>query len=76
MDSLSERKNQWVEQYLCLITSTSLEAWTYWIVITTAVHNNRQNATTKLSPNEILLGYETELLPMKMTESTNEATER
>ena len=49
-DSLSERKNQWVEQYLLLVTSVSPEAWTNWISVATAIHNNRQNATTKLSP--------------------------
>ena len=75
-DSLSERKNQWVKQYLHLVTSTSPKAWTDWIAIATAVHNNRQNATTKLSPNEILLGYEMELIPTETTELTNEATER
>ena len=75
-DGLSERKNQWVEQYLRLVTSTSPEAWTDWISIATAIHNNRQNATTKLSPNQILLGYETTLIPTGTGESTNEAMER
>ena len=75
-DGLSERKNQWVEQYLRLVTSTSPEAWTDWISIATAIHNNRRNATTKLSPNQILLGYETKLIPTGTGESTNEATER
>ena len=74
-DGLSERKNQWVEQYLCLVTSTFPKAWTDWIAIATAIHNNRQNATIKLSPNEILLGYKTKLIPTETTESTNEATE-
>ena len=41
-DGLSERKNQWVEQYLRLVTSKSPEAWTDWIAIATAVHNNRR----------------------------------
>ena len=40
-DGLSERKNQWVEQYLRLVTSTSPEAWNNWISIATAIHNNR-----------------------------------
>ena len=74
-DGLSERKNQWVEQYLRLVTSTSPEAWTDWISIATAIHNNRRNATTKLSPNQILLGYETKLIPAGTGESTNEAME-
>ncbi len=57
-DGLSERKNQWVEQYLRLVTSASPEDWTHWLTIATAVHNNRKNMTTGLSPNEILIGYE------------------
>ena len=75
-DGLSERKNQWVEQYLRLVTSMSPEAWTDWISIATAIHNNRRNATTKLSPNQILLGYETTLIPTGTGESTNETTEQ
>ena len=54
----------------------SPEAWTNWISIATTVHNNRRNATTKLSPNQILLGYETKLIPAGTGESTNEATEQ
>jgi hypothetical protein len=70
-DGLSERKNQWVEQYLRLVTSASPEDWTEWLTIATAVHNNRQNATTKLSPNQILLGYDVRLTPATMGESNN-----
>jgi hypothetical protein len=40
-DGISERKNQWVKQYLRLITSSSPEDWTHWLAIATAVHNNR-----------------------------------
>ena len=75
-DGLSEQKNQWVEQYLQLVMSTSPEAWTDWISIATAIHNNRRNATTKLSPNQILLGYKMKLIPAETGESTNEAMER
>jgi hypothetical protein len=53
-DGLSERKNQWVEQYLQLVTSAQPEDWMEWLTIVTVVHNNRQNATTKLSPNVTL----------------------
>jgi transposase InsO family protein len=70
-DGLSERKNQWVEQYLRLVTSAQPEDWTEWLTIATTVHNNRQNATTKLSPNQILLGYDTRLTPATMNESNN-----
>src|SRR6266545_5846051 len=34
-DGLSERKNQWVEQYLCIVTSSSPEDWPKWISIAT-----------------------------------------
>ena len=57
-DGLSERKNQWVEQYLRTVTSANPEDWTQWLALASAVHNNRRNATTGLLPNQILLGYE------------------
>src|SRR6266436_3343740 len=56
-DGLSKRKNQWVEQYLRLVTSMDLKGWVDWIALATAVHNNRVNVTTGMSPNQILLGY-------------------
>jgi hypothetical protein len=40
MDRLSEWKNQWVEQYLCIVTSASPKDWMSWLSITSAVHNN------------------------------------
>ena len=57
IDGLSERKNQWVEQYLRIVTSPNPQDWTQWLALASAVHNNRRNATTGLSPNQILLGY-------------------
>jgi Integrase zinc binding domain len=56
-DGLSERKNQWVEQYLRFITSASQDDWSDWLAIATAVHNNYPNATTRIAPIEALLGY-------------------
>src|SRR6266699_3059383 len=50
----------------------SLEDWTYWLVMATAVHNNQWNATTGLLPNEILLGYEPMLQPSATPPSMNE----
>ena len=75
-DGISERKNQWVEQYLRLVTSASPEDWTHWLAIATAVHNNRRNETTDLSPNQILLGFETTLLPSETPPTNNEAAEQ
>jgi hypothetical protein len=34
-----------------------------WLSITSAVHNNWQNDTTGLSPNQILWGHEATLMP-------------
>ena len=56
-DGLSERKNQWVEQYLRFVTSASQDDWSDWLAIATAVHNNYPNATTRITPIEALLGY-------------------
>ena len=39
-DGLSERKNQWVEQYLRLVTLIDLKGWINWLTLATAVHNN------------------------------------
>jgi len=75
MDGLLERKNQWVEQYLCLVTSAAPKDWTQWLALATAVHNNRKNSTTGLSPNQIILGYDLKLNPVITTPSVNETIE-
>ena len=49
-DGLSERKNQWIEQFLRLTTNTQQEEWRRWLPIATAVHNNYTNATTQVVP--------------------------
>jgi hypothetical protein len=74
-DGISERKNQWIEQYLRLMTSISPENWTHWLAIASAIHNNRRNQTMGLSSNQILLGYETELIPTKGSPSNNQLVE-
>jgi transposase InsO family protein len=74
-DGISERKNQWIEQYLRLVTSASPEDWTHWLAIAMAVHNNQRNKTTGLSPNQILLGHELTLHSEENILSNNEATE-
>ena len=74
-DSLSERKNQWIEQYLRTVTSASPEDWTQWLALATAVHNNRKNATTGLFPNQIILGYEPQLTPETSAPSNNDLVE-
>ncbi len=61
-DGLSERKNQWIEQYLRIVTSMAPEDWTDWLSIATAIHNDRRNTTTGLLPNQILWGGEPHLM--------------
>jgi len=75
-DGLSECKNQWVEQYLRLVTSMQPEDWTEWLSMATAVHNNRKNMTTGTSPNQILLGYDIPLIPDHIGLSNNEGAEK
>ena len=75
-DGLSERKNQWIEQYLCTIVASHPEDWSYWIAVASAVHNNRINSTIGLSPNEILLGYSPCLAPSEVIITDNKAAEK
>ena len=74
-NGLSERKNQWVEQYLCLVTLMDPKGWVDWLALATAVHNNRTNVTTGLSPNQILLGYNPILNSEKSPETMNALVE-
>ena len=75
-DGLSEWKNQWVEQYLCIITASHPKDWSYWIPVTSAVHNNWINSTTGLSPNQVLFGYTPCLAPSEAIRTDNEAVEK
>ena len=75
-DGLSEQKNQWIEQYLHTIIASHPEDWSYWVAVTSAVHNNRINSTIGLSPNEILLGYSPHLVPSEVIRTDNEAAEK
>ena len=75
-DGLSEQKNQWIEQYLHTIIASHPEDWSYWVSIASAVHNNRINSTTNLSPNEILLGYSPCLAPSEVIRTDNEVAEK
>ncbi len=71
-DGLSERKNQWVKQYLQIVTSMAPEDWTSWLSIATAVHNDQKNITTGLSPNQILWGGEPCLMTIEGEEAKNQ----
>ncbi len=74
-DGLSERKNQWIEQYLCLVTSMDPRGWINWLALATTVHNNHTNITTRLFPNQVLLGYNPTLNLEKSLETMNALVE-
>jgi Integrase zinc binding domain/Integrase core domain len=73
-DGLSEWTNQWVEQYLRLITANQNE-WSKWLPMATAVHNNSKNSTTGFAPNELLIGWEPPLTTGQRSESKNQTAE-
>src|SRR6266853_92668 len=56
-DGLTERKNQWLEQYLHLVMVNS-EEWSNLLPLATLVHNNSANSTTRLAPNQLLIRRE------------------
>ena len=56
-DGISECKNQWVEQYLWLITANQMD-WSDWLAMATLVHNNSANAMTGFPPSQLLVGWE------------------
>jgi hypothetical protein len=70
------RKNQWVEQYLQIVTSVNPEDWTQWLALASVIHNNRKNATTGLSPNQILLGHKPPLTLEMSPPSNNDLAEQ
>jgi hypothetical protein len=74
-DRLSERKNQWIKQYLQIVMAQHPQDWTRWLALATAVHNNQRNATTRLSLNQILLGMEPPLVPEAKTPTGNQLAE-
>src|SRR6202008_1738187 len=74
-DGISEQANQWVEQYLRLVTSSEPEHWSEWLPLATAIHNNRNNATIKMSPSKALIGYEIPLHPDQWQGTNNDAIE-
>ena len=57
MDGLSERKNQWLEQYLWLVCSNQAD-WPTMLAIVILMHNNARNSTTGLTPNRLITGLE------------------
>jgi hypothetical protein len=56
-DGLTERKNQWLGQYLQLVVGNNKE-WSNILPLATLVHNNSANSTTRLAPNQLLIRRE------------------
>src|SRR5712672_2740680 len=74
-DGLSERKNQWIEQYLRLLTTAQQDDWDEWLTIASAVHNDRTNSTLGMTLNEALFGYRPNLYPRTAIDTPNEEVE-
>ena len=75
MDGLSERTNQWVEQYLRFVTTAQQDDWSKWLAIAFLVHNTWINATIKMAPLQALLGYLPRLTAEERTQSPNQRVE-
>jgi len=75
-DGLSERKNQWVEQYLRLVTNAQQGDWSRWLTVASTVHNDHVNTTLGTTPSEVLFGYRPTLHPDQRTETNNQAVEQ
>jgi hypothetical protein len=74
-DGLSERKNQWVEQFLQFVTTAQQDDWSNWLPITSLVHNSQINATIKIAPLQALLSYLPQLMPKTTPLSSNQQVE-
>jgi hypothetical protein len=57
MDGLTKYKNQWLEQFLQLVAANDKE-WSSLLYLATLVHNNSENATIRLAPNQLLISQE------------------
>jgi len=75
-DGLSERKNQWVEQYLRLVANAQQGDWSQWLTVASAVHNDHVNSTLGVTPIEALLGYRPTLHPNSNVATNNQTAEQ
>jgi hypothetical protein len=74
-DGLTECKNQWIEQYLHLVMAKNKE-WSELMPLATLVHNNSANSTTRLAPNQLLIGQEPLATPTQGEGSENPLAEQ
>ena len=70
----TKRKNQWIEQFLHLI-STNQDDWSMMLPLATLVHNNTRNTTTNLMPNQLLNSLEPAITPNQSAGSNNPTAE-
>jgi hypothetical protein len=75
-DGLTERKNQWVGQYLRVVAANNKEEWSNMLPIATLVHNNSANSTTRLAPNQLLIGREPPAMPTQGEGTDNPLAEQ
>jgi hypothetical protein len=61
-DRLSERKNQWLKQYLQLVCSNQTD-WPTTLAITSLIHNNTRNSTIGYALNHLITGLEPAATP-------------
>ena len=74
-DGLMEQKNQWVEQYLQLVT-TNQDDWSTMLPLAMLVHNNARNGTTGFVPNNLLIGREPPAMPAQGEGTENPLAEQ
>jgi hypothetical protein len=74
-DSLTECKNQWLEQYLQLVAGNDKE-WSDILLMATLVQNNSANSTTRLAPNQLLIRREPPASPVQGEGSDNPLAEQ
>jgi hypothetical protein len=75
MDGLTERKNQWLEQFLQLVMAND-KRWSDLLALATLVHNNLANTTTRLAPNQQLIGWEPPAMPAQGEGADNPLVEQ
>jgi hypothetical protein len=73
-DRLLEWTNQWIEQYLHLITTNQNE-WSKRLPMATAIHNNSLNSTMGFAQNKLLIGWEPPLVADQHLEFKNAIAE-
>jgi len=56
-DGQSERTNQSLEQYLCIVCGKDQHAWAEWLPLVQYIRNSWPSSTTKKTPYELILGY-------------------